>query len=90
MRCARVYPTERSSKIPVSDLKTLALRLTSKQAGEFASALRNAMEKGGTVMVVAFRQLEKDGTHRLSARSEKNEPPRPRRSRFERLDEDII
>lgn len=88
LRCARVYPSERSKK-PISILKTLALRLTSAQAAELASALRSEMGNGSTVMVVAFRKPEKDG-HRLSVRSEEKAPPRPRRNRWERLDEEIV
>lgn len=81
LRCARVYPREGSTK-SISDLKTLTLELTSEQAREFGSALCGAGSLGvKTIKVVAFREPEKNGTHRLAVRGLKKPPSKPRGSR---------
>ena len=80
LSCARVYPREGSTK-NISNLKTLTMVLTLQQTEELGSALRSAASLGvKTIKIVAFRSPEKNGTHRLAVRGEKQSPAKRRGS----------
>jgi hypothetical protein len=75
VRCLRVYPTE-DTKRAVSDLQTVGIRLTKKQAIHLARVLLVVTQEWDEVDITAYRfaKRQDDGTYRLTITSQVETP----------------
>ena len=71
VRCLRIYPTE-ETKRTTSDLQTIGIRLTKKQAIHLASVLLVVTREWDQVDITAYRfeKRKTDGTYRLTITSQ--------------------
>jgi hypothetical protein len=71
VRCLRIYPTE-DTKRTVSDLQTVGIRLTKKQAIHLARVLLVVTQEWDEVDITAYRfkKRQEDGSYRLTITSQ--------------------
>lgn len=69
VRCVSVYPTIRSRKL-LTELKTVGLRLTRKQALHLAQVLLVAAKEWEDIEITAYRSTrQSDMTHQITVTS---------------------